>query len=256
MSGPEQVAVAPWQERVPSAASAAAAKLGPMTEDERRGDVRQWLVEVRAAVAWRSWVEQVPEWAADPRATDMQQPPGRDPQWWLRNLTEQQQPARIEAWLGDGDSPTLWLVGSVGVGKTRAAVAAGYAAADAAATARAVRFTALSSYLAKLRPDGDPNPVAVRRWAAGSDLLILDDVGAEVDQEASEFARRELLSLVNGRLDRAARQVLTTNLTPDQLTDAYGPRIVSRLRDRAAVIRIDGGDRRGTGETAARLPWV
>lgn len=67
-----------------------------------------------------------------------------------------------------------------------------------------------------------------------TDLLVLDDLGAEASfkrfdkhnpTQASEYVQRVLYGIVNGR----NRTIITTNLTSEQLSTMYNPKLVSRL---------------------------
>uniref|UniRef100_UPI00403F2184 hypothetical protein n=1 Tax=Lentilactobacillus hilgardii TaxID=1588 RepID=UPI00403F2184 len=67
-----------------------------------------------------------------------------------------------------------------------------------------------------------------------TDLLVLDDLGAEASfkrfdkhnpAQASEYVQRVLYGIVNGR----NRTIITTNLSSEQLSTMYNPKLVSRL---------------------------
>jgi len=232
------------------------AEIAALSEDDRvayeellaeqtRAEAHPELLAGRAAQRWAMWCRSVPARYADDRANPekfVRQPPT----WWLSRLDRRQHPDRIAAWLGS-DSRTLVLFGSTGTGKTHAAIATGYAAAGMGVHAR---FTSQLDYLLALRPGGTDDPGAFRDRYAGTSLLVLDDLGAETE-EASQFVRQEMCALLDARLREDRRQVITTNLMPAQLADAFGDRIVSRLRDRAVVLELQGADRRNL----ARDPW-
>jgi hypothetical protein len=131
---------------------------------------------------------------ADRRA-DPERPPTVGAGFWLSGLDGGQFPERIASWLA-GDSRTLVLYGTTGVGKSHAAVAAGYAAAG---TGTHVRFTSQLDYLQALRPGGADDPGAFRRRHMEAGLLILDDLGAECE-DASQFVRQEVCALLDARL--------------------------------------------------------
>ena len=58
------------------------------------------------------------------------------------------------------------------------------------------------------------------------DLLILDDLGTEL---GGAFTTACLYDIINTRLVRGLPTVMSTNLSPKELTDRYGERIASRL---------------------------
>jgi hypothetical protein len=209
---------------------------------------REELAARRAADWWRMWCRQVTGGLADhaDRRADPEIPPTVPAGFWLSGLDGGQFPERIASWLAS-DSRTLVLYGTTGVGKSHAAVAAGYAAAG---TGTHVRFTSQLDYLQALRPGGADDPGAFRRRHMEAGLLILDDLGAECE-DASQFVRQEVCALLDARLRQGRRQIVTTNLEAPALAGTFGDRIVSRLRDRAVVLKIVGEDRRAL----AVDPW-
>lgn len=214
--------------------------------EESREKARPELLARRAADRWAMWCGSVPGRYADDRATPgtfVRQPPAH----WLSRLDAAQYPDRIAAWLADRDARTLVLFGSTGTGKTHAAVAAGYAAAGLAVH---VRFISQLDYLLALRPGGVDDPGGFRERYAETSLLVLDDLGAETE-DATQFVRQEIVALLDARLREDRRQIITTNLKPARLADAFGDRTVSRLRDRAVILHLEGDDRRNL----ARDPW-
>lgn len=71
------------------------------------------------------------------------------------------------------------------------------------------------------------------------DLLILDDLGTEM---TTSFTQSALYSLVNGRLLRSGKTIVTTNLSEDELRRRYSPQIVSRLEGEYLVLNFAGRD--------------
>lgn len=182
----------------------------------------------------------------------------------LAGLDGDQHAQELRGWLLNPLELTLILAGSTGSGKTMAAYcAATHATLEGAAMRDRrdrekvrplfVRAWTVSGYLAELRPDGSPEPVwQIRNWARNAELLILDDLGAEVDGAGTEFVRRELVELIDYRLDARLRTIITTNLhsrrprpdAPAGLLETFGERLFSRLTDRATALRFVGPDRR------------
>lgn len=213
--------------------------------ERTRVEARRELLAERAAARWAMWCSAVPARYVDERA-DPAEYARRPFGWWLSRLDAGQQPERVAGWLASR-SANLVLSGPAGTGKTTTAVAAGYAAAGQAVH---VRLTSQLDYLARLRPGGSDDPGRVRDQAAQASLLILDDFGAETEG-GTEFVRREMCALLDGRLNAGRRTVLTLNGSAESLADAFGDRIMSRVRSDAVVLRYVGGDRR----QAARVPW-
>ncbi len=78
----------------------------------------------------------------------------------------------------------------------------------------------------------------VKRYS-DCDLLILDDLGTEM---TTNFTQSALYSLVNGRLLRGGKTIITTNLSEDELRRRYSPQIVSRLEGEYLVLNFAGRD--------------
>jgi DNA replication protein DnaC len=135
-----------------------------------------------------------------------------------------------------GEPDWLFLLGSVGVGKTHQAVAA-YAAvvADAGCDGYAVRVSTLLLRSLPSEPDRLP-------WTQleDADLLLLDDVPGNL----SEWDRRVLHRIVDTRQGRQRRTILTSNLQPATVSDHLGERLMSRLSYRTRLVGITGPDLR------------
>lgn len=69
------------------------------------------------------------------------------------------------------------------------------------------------------------------------DLLIIDDLGTEVN---NSFTNSKLFECINERLLRNKSTVISTNLTPGQLSDIYSERIYSRLINSYQFIGLYG----------------
>ena len=59
-----------------------------------------------------------------------------------------------------------------------------------------------------------------------SDLLIIDDLGSEF---ATQFSESVIYNVVNSRLNSASPMIISTNFRPEELSDFYHERLVSRL---------------------------
>lgn len=71
------------------------------------------------------------------------------------------------------------------------------------------------------------------------DLLILDDLGTEF---TNAFTVTCLYQIVNTRLTHGLSTVISTNLTPDELTGKYDERLTSRLLGAYRVLQFKGRD--------------
>ncbi|MDO9592617.1 MAG: ATP-binding protein, partial [Erysipelotrichaceae bacterium] len=74
-----------------------------------------------------------------------------------------------------------------------------------------------------------------------ADLLIIDDLGTEM---INTFTNTEIFNLINTRLLHRKPMILSTNLTPVQLRDAYSERVSSRLFGEFQFLYFYGKDLR------------
>lgn len=79
---------------------------------------------------------------------------------------------------------------------------------------------------------------ATRRYL-NCDLLILDDLGSEL---TTPFVQSALYQLINTRLMRQLRTVISTNLTVDQIGQRYTPQVSSRLQGEYRALPFFGED--------------
>lgn len=137
---------------------------------------------------------------------------------------------------------TLTFGGPTGTGKTHAAMCVLNAALDRGMSAGVVRYT---DWLARLQPDGADTPVwRVRAEATDPQVLLVDDLAAELTGPASDFARRSMTDLLSDRQAAGKVTIFTTNLTPAQVEKVMGDRFFSRLHQAGKGLRFAGADRR------------
>ena len=92
---------------------------------------------------------------------------------------------------------------------------------------------------AKFHADEEPDAAMDVRRFESCDLLILDDLGTEM---ATSFVQSALYQLVNGRLVTGKSTIISTNLTPVQISSRYGAAIWSRLQGEYTVLPFYGED--------------
>lgn len=133
----------------------------------------------------------------------------------------------------------LLLMGGVGLGKTFLATAIANEVLVHHKVAVYFTFPELVDVLRRQRLEDDE----AGRWGMQrlleSDLLILDDLGAE---KPTDFVAEQLFNVLNYRINRQLPWVISTNLTPDDLGEVYGDRIHSRLIGLSDVLILRGND--------------
>lgn len=73
------------------------------------------------------------------------------------------------------------------------------------------------------------------------DLLIIDDLGTEF---SSQFTISCIYNLLNSRMNHGKATLISTNLSPEELSSKYEGRIYSRLVGRSTLLLFEGEDRR------------
>lgn len=71
------------------------------------------------------------------------------------------------------------------------------------------------------------------------DLLIIDDLGTEI---SSEFSKSELFNLLNTKLLKNKKMLVSTNYSLDELLNIYSERITSRLFGNFTLCKFYGKD--------------
>ena len=74
-----------------------------------------------------------------------------------------------------------------------------------------------------------------------ADLLIIDDLGTEL---TNSFTNTEIFNIVNSRVIKGKKTVISTNLEPEGIADVYTDRIFSRLFSQFTPINFYGPDLR------------
>ena len=83
-----------------------------------------------------------------------------------------------------------------------------------------------------------------------SDLLILDDFGAEVH---TAFAIDELTRLIEERNLRNKSWVINTNLELNEIENIYDPRLMERITEKVSVFRLETTESYRKGEGRRNL---
>lgn len=145
--------------------------------------------------------------------------------------------ALIEEWRTSPRGRNLLIAGSVGTGKTHAALATGR---EIHLAGRSVDFWPMVELWDALRPGG---PEGLISEVCDVDLLVLDDLGAE---KPSDWTAERLFLIVNRRALDEVPTIATTNLVGKDLRAAVGVRVYDRLvNERTVTVVFEGGSRRG-----------
>lgn len=141
----------------------------------------------------------------------------------------------------DSRGGNLVLYGSTGVGKT---FLAGCIARELIETYHSVVYLSapdLFDSMAKdrFRRDEEETAEGSTQSILDCDLLIIDDLGTEM---INSWTNSQLFYCLNKRLLAGRSTVITTNLTPNQLSREYSDRVGSRLVESFRFLSFPPGD--------------
>lgn len=77
-----------------------------------------------------------------------------------------------------------------------------------------------------------------------ADLLIIDDLGTEL---TNTFTNTEIFNIVNSRLIKGRKTIISTNLTPKEIANTYTERVFSRIFSKFSPLKFYGPDLRWGG---------
>lgn len=142
---------------------------------------------------------------------------------------------------------SLMLAGCTGSGKSHLATAALISVVKRhACTARVISLTDWFADLKATVGEGSAarrSTVEMLDELIGLDLVLLDDLGVT---EATKFERDRLYDLINGRYNRRAPMIVTTNLQLDVIERTIEPRVASRLEEMCTIVPSPPWDWRKT----------
>lgn len=142
---------------------------------------------------------------------------------------------------GKIEKPILYIVGPTGSGKTYLANNIGNEAVKHLIKTKFITAPVMFNKLMELKSDDLVEADRFRKDLHKIDLLILDDLGAEIFTESK---REELFNLIENRLADKKPMIITSNLTPELIKEKYGERIYSRIFGNSMNILIKNGDLR------------
>ncbi len=90
-----------------------------------------------------------------------------------------------------------------------------------------------------MKRNNNPNSQELYRYLFECDLLIIDDLGTEVQ---TTFITSQLYDILNTRLREKKSTVISTNLTFKEISERYSDRIISRILSEYQAYNFYGND--------------
>jgi DNA replication protein DnaC len=149
---------------------------------------------------------------------------------------------------GETKGASLVLAGKPGTGKTH--IACGIARALMEQCHSALFMTvlqALRHIKDTYRRDSEKSETDAIADLLRPDLLILDEVGAQL---GSEHEKMLMFEVINERYQQCRATILISNLNADELTEFLGDRVMDRFREAGAVVAFDWQSHRGKRSAA------
>jgi DNA replication protein DnaC len=135
----------------------------------------------------------------------------------------------------------LYIHGAVGTGKTHLGVGIIKAAFNRNLQGAVVNMSDLLKAVKNSFSD-HTSVVTDEVYAKKRFIVLLDDMGVEHD---SEWAREEIYDIINARYEAKLPTIITTNLTPSEITARIGVRSADRIREMCSVVEVGGKSWRG-----------
>ena len=128
------------------------------------------------------------------------------------------------------DTKGLFFYGDVGLGKSFMCSSIAKALAE---KGRSVLYLTMNEFVDMMQLYHFDRELFFSRYSMEDyfalercDLLVLDDLGAEL---TNSFVKTILFNLINARMINGKKMVISTNLSPDEVSDRYEERVASRL---------------------------
>lgn len=139
---------------------------------------------------------------------------------------------------------SLILAGGPGTGKTHLATAIGLHVINEFQAV--VVFDPVSHALRRIketyRPNAERTESQILAGYAECDLLILDEIGAQI---GSEHEKQLMFEILNSRYQDMRPTILISNLNAQELEDFMGHRVMDRYRECGVVLAFDWPSHRG-----------
>ncbi len=139
----------------------------------------------------------------------------------------------------DSLSETYLFIGKTGTGKTHLSSAVAKRVIEKGFS---VLYDSVQNIISDFETDKFKNAYGFHELKAEkyltTDLLIVDDLGTEF---TSQFTLSVLYNLINTRQNKGLSTIISTNLTPEELSAKYEDRIFSRLIGSGSTILVFSG---------------
>lgn len=138
------------------------------------------------------------------------------------------------------NSPSLFLFGKTGVGKTHISLAIAKRVTERGYTAA---YGSLLNYLRLIEREhfgrSEDSESDTMQILINTDLLVLDDLGSEF---RSNFYESALYNIVNSRINLGLPTIISSNLSSAELQKNYNDRIISRIFGTFTTLLFVGED--------------
>ena len=111
----------------------------------------------------------------------------------------------------------------------------------------AVLFVNVPRFLESIKANissKDPYAVTLLELIPKADLVVWDDIAAKI---GSDYEVNKLLSLIDGRIANNKANIYTSNLNNEQIYQALGSRLASRICNGSINLEFFGADKRYLG---------
>lgn len=137
------------------------------------------------------------------------------------------------------ESRNLLLTGKTGLGKTHLSLAIANAVIDRGFDVYYASIHSVMDTLQKEQFSREKVSESISDRLYESDLLILDDLGAEF---STQFTVASLYNIVNTRINSGRPMIISTNLTLSELEERYSQRVASRIIGTSERLLLVGTD--------------
>lgn len=136
----------------------------------------------------------------------------------------------------------LLLQGDNGVGKT---TFCSYVAMCAIRKARTVYYTTLPQLDWDIKRGFDDKHIERRlSWLLSSDFLIIDEMGKERKKRNNDYSDQQVERILKQRFDDSMPVIIASNMSADELGEAYGATVRSMLHGKFHTALMEPGDHR------------